>query len=563
MKRRVTSLPPISSEVFTEKVLQAQASSTAAATKAAFEKTCTACARTYFSENAYQNHLGSQKHKVNVANAGDRNADDETNSVMSSTFSLGEPTSSKPEEIDSEAEEEFSEVVEALKKSNLKEIPPATRRPSRPHHSTDIEDDKDSDATASSVTARDIDTPMEVSVKRCLFCNFESPSIELNAAHMERIHGMFIPERAYLVNLEGLISALFEKIHHFHECLYCGKLKPTIFGLQTHMRDKGHCKIPFDTEDEQLEIGEFYDFTSTYSDVEDESDSEDELPGKKQSGGVKLGAKRPSTTDEEGDEEMEDGWETDSSASSLDSADLTAVPLDQRTHRYEKLNQHPHHSHSDPRPHRNKDGFHSHAHKHANAVFYSDYELHLPSGRVAGHRSLNKYYRQNLHNYPSATEREERLAIEAAETSDSDVEDQQISRRDGGQRGRALTSRANLGMVGVTFEKRKEVQAAEKRSRRVEQHEQRKTQWYNNKQSNMQKHFRVSSQYSAPRAYLLTVSRILCSSDLDSVSRCLLQYGLLFIALRAKIYIWAYKRVLHCMVWEFRNIRRRKVSEMP
>ncbi|KAN0120148.1 C2H2 type zinc-finger (2 copies) domain containing protein [Hyaloscypha variabilis] len=493
LKRRVTSLPPISSEVFTEKVLQAQALSTAAATKASFEKTCTACARTYFSENAYQNHLGSQKHKANVANAADANADDETNSVMSSTFSLGEPASSKTEEIDSEAEEEFSEVVEALKKTNLKELPNATRRPSRPHHSTDAEDDKDSETTASSVTAQDNDAPAVVSVKRCLFCNFESPSVELNTAHMERIHGMFIPERSYLVDVEGLIGALFEKIHHFHECLYCGKLKPTVFGLQTHMRDKGHCKIPFDTEDEQLEIGEFYDFTSTYSDVEDESDSEDALPGKKQSGGVKLGGKRPSTLDAEGDEEMEegDGWETDSSASSLDSADLTAVPLDQRTHRYEKLNQHPHHSHSDPRPHRNKDGFHSHAHKHANAVFYSDYELHLPSGRVAGHRSLNKYYRQNLHSYPSAAEREERLAIEAAaESSDTDMEGQQLSRRDDRNRGRALTSRANLGMVGVTAEKRKEVQIAEKRSRRVEQREQRKTQWYNNKQSNMQKHFR-------------------------------------------------------------------------
>lgn len=511
LKRRVTSLPPISSEVFTEKVLQAQASSTAAASKAAYEKTCTVCARTYFSQNAYQNHLGSQKHKANLAMAGDGHADDEASSVMSSTFSLGEPTTTEQEEIDSEAEEEFNEVVEGLKKTNLKDIPPATRRPSRPHYSTELEDDKEgSEATASSVTARDDDTPMEVSLKRCLFCNFESPSIPLNAGHMERIHGMFIPERNYLVDLEGLIGALYEKIHEYHECLYCGKLKPTIFGLQTHMRDKGHCKIPFDTEDEQLEIGEYYDFTSTYSDVEDESDSEDQLPGKKQSGGVKLGAKRPTTTtDEEEDEEMEDGdgWETDSSASSLDSADLTAVPLDQRTHQYEKLDQHPHHSHSDPRPHRNKDGFHSHAHKHAHAVFYSDYELHLPSGRVAGHRSLNKYFRQNLHGYPSAAERQEQLAIEAAESSDSDNQDQQLSRRDERERGRALMSRANggLGMVGVTAEKRREVQAAEKRSKRVEDREQRKRQWYNNKQSNMQKHFRVRSNHFISWPQLLTI----------------------------------------------------------
>src|SRR5665811_735046 len=75
-----------------------------------------------------------------------------------------------------------------------------------------------------------------------------------------------------------------------------------------------------------------------------------------------------------------------SSESSLDSADLTAVPLDERTHQYEKLHQHPHHSHTDPRSHHNKDGWHSHAHKHNHAAFYADYELHLPSGRTAGHR---------------------------------------------------------------------------------------------------------------------------------------------------------------------------------
>jgi len=494
LKRRVTCLPPIASEVFTEKVLQAQASSTAAASKASYEKTCTVCERTYFSENAYQNHVGSQKHRARLAEAGDKNGDGETDSVMSSTFSLGEPEAGK-EEIDSEAEEEFNEVVEGIKKTNLKDAPPATRRPSRPHNSTTPgEDAESSSTTASSVTATG-EMPLEVALKRCLFCNYESPSVQLNAAHMEKIHGMFVPEKSYLVDLEGLIGSLLERIYEFHECLYCGKLKQSVFGLQTHMRDKGHCKIPYETEDEQLEIGEFYDFTSTYSDVEEEEESESELPGKKQSGGVKLGARRDAKpTDGDGDENMEegDGWETDSSESSLDSADLTAVPLSERTHQYEKLAQHPHHSQSDPRPHHNKDGWHSHAHKHG-AIYRSEYELYLPNGRTAGHRSLNKYYRQNLHSHPSPAEREQRLAIEAAASSDSDEEvDQRVARQNERERGRALTSRANggLGMVGVTDEKRKEVQLAEKRSRKVEQREKRRFQWGNNKQSNFQKHFR-------------------------------------------------------------------------
>ena len=494
LKRRVTSLPPITSEVFTDKVLQAQASSNAAATKASYERSCTVCERTYFSENAFRNHIGSQKHKAKAAGAGGRE-DDETESVMSSTFSLGKPMAPS-ESMDSDAEDdddddEIRGVAEGVKKSNIKETP-LVRRPKQ----AEIEDSEGSIKTAASVAN---DGPPNL--KLCLFCNYESPSIELSANHMAKIHEMFIPEKDYLVDLEGLIGSLHEKIHEYHECLYCGKLKQSVIGLQTHMRDVGHCKIPFHTEEEQLDIGEFYDFTSTYSDIEEDSDSEDNLSENKASGGVKLGAKRHTKkTDVDGDEEMEegDGWETDSSASSLDSADLTAVPLEQRTHQYEKLDKHPHHTHSDPRPHRNKDGWHSHAHKHTHAVFYSEYELHLPSGRTAGHRSLNRYYRQNLHSHPSPAERQEReqLALEAAaNASDSDEEgeaDQRVARNLQPARGRALVSRTNQnGLVGVTAEKVREVQLAEKRARKIEERERRKTQWFNNKQSNMQKHFRV------------------------------------------------------------------------
>jgi pre-60S factor REI1 len=391
-------------------------------------------------------------------------------------------TLAQPDLVDSDADEDVEEVVDGLRGASLKA--------GAADKIVNSETTSFTPETPSKSSEQD-----EIPLQRCLFCNYESPTPPLNAVHMERIHGMFIPERKYLVDLEGLIASLHEKIYEFHECLYCGKLKPTVFGLQTHMRDKGHCKIRFATEDEQLEIGEFYDFTSTYSDVEDEL-SEDELPEKEEGGGVKLGGKMSSKIEADGDEEMDDGdgWETDSSASSLDSADLTAVPLDQHMHQYEKLDRHPHHSSQDPRPHHNRDGWHSHAHKHAHAVFYSDYELHLPSGRSVGHRSLHKYYRQNLHNHPSPAEWQEQYAIEAAAHSDDEDEGHQVIRRNDGERGRAAASRANggLGMAGVTDQRKREVQATEKRARKVEERERRRFQWGNNKQSNFQKHFRVS-----------------------------------------------------------------------
>ena len=136
---------------------------------------------------------------------------------------------------------------------------------------------------------------------------------------------------------------------------------------------------------------------------------------------------------------------------------------------------HRHHSHTDPRPHKNTDGFHSHAHRTSTAVYHDDYELHLPSGRTAGHRSLRTYYRQNLRNYPTPEERaEQRLLESGRHDSDADADDEEdddrtetdipASQRDRG-RGRQLVSRANggLGMVGVSDATKRQVAAVEKR----------------------------------------------------------------------------------------------------
>ncbi|KAI9781887.1 MAG: hypothetical protein M1835_004172 [Candelina submexicana] len=515
VKRRLAALPPITSEVFAEKVLTAQASSTAAAAKASFEKACIPCQKTYFSDNAYQNHLGSQKHKMRLAslqNGGVGRPNDETGSVLSSTFSLGEPVETSLQVAqDPEVEAEFSKVVDGIKEASLKEEEPVPRRPTRPHHSAA---EARSEHPLSPATTNDSATPAEDGepksaenvLRACLFCNYDSPSLSLNVIHMAKVHGMFIPEQAYLTDLEGLVRYLYEKVYETHECLHCHKGNRTVNAAQAHMRDKGHCVIPYDSEEDMIEIGDFYDFRSTYSDPEDDvedTDIEGEETPNKSDGGVKLGARREeeewiihSNIDGEAGKNAEgdegEGWETDSSASSLDSADLTAVPLD-HSHAYNKRGQlvkHRHHSHCDPRPHHSVDGWHSHAHHQPMAVYHDEYELHLPSGRTAGHRQFAKYYRQNLHNHPTHLERRDRQAILAASSSNSDEEDDSLVVRNG--RGRQLTTRANggLGMLGVTDAKKREVRATEKRARKIEQRARAQYQWGVNKQANSQKHFR-------------------------------------------------------------------------
>ncbi|KJZ73775.1 hypothetical protein HIM_06893 [Hirsutella minnesotensis 3608] len=469
LKRRVASLPPISSEIFTEKVLQARAATTAEADKALFERVCDACTKTYYSENAYRNHLSSQKHKQNLSAAQPRH-DDETTSVISSTFSLGEPTAVPRRRFDSDAEDEFNQVIESFQNATVSQQRPSPVK--RPSHPQPVAAAEDVNGTSQDDASTAMGYEPSWTVESCLFCNYASPTAALNATHMERFHGMFIPERQYLANLEGLIKHLQRQVSEDHECLSCGKYKSTIFALQTHMRDKGHCKIPYTTEEEQLRIGDFYDFRSTYSDGEEDDSDGEATEG--EHGGAKLGPKRRAKIVGENGEEIDgdedaDGWETDSSVSSLDSADLTAVPAEGHIHQFERLSKHPHHSHHDPRNRHQVDGWHSRAHKHTHAVFYDDYELHLPSGKSVGHRSLNRYYRQNLVNYPTPEERAERLAIE---DGGSDREDRGREARNGNRevavregRGRALVPRGAEGMMGVSDDKKRLARKVQQRGR--------------------------------------------------------------------------------------------------
>ncbi|KAH8725088.1 C2H2 type zinc-finger-domain-containing protein [Phaeosphaeriaceae sp. PMI808] len=508
LKRRVASLPPLSSEVFTEKVLANKATAAASVAKASFEKSCTICQKSYFSENAYNNHLNSQKHRSNVVKSGrGAHLDDAASvsgSMVSSSFSLGESMAESGVTVNGDSEKDLSNIVDGVQNATLDSSAEAKAEHAPSPMEADesgVNDDKDSVAASAKAPS---DPLLD-----CLFCNYKSPSYSLNVNHMGRFHGMFIPEREYLVEPEKLVKYLHDKIHINHECLKCHKIVHTPAGIQTHMRDRGHCMIAFETDAELVEVGQFYDFRSSYpdaaqfNDMEDDAEDSDDSTST-QGGGVKLGARREAVTTTNGNAAMssnEDdaGWETDSTVSSVPTDEITAVPID-RTHRLKSLSKSKHHNHADPRPHRAADGFHSHAHGTPHAVYHDDYELHLPSGRTAGHRSLNKYYRQNLRNYPGVAERMEdaqrRLIPGATSDAGSDVDmdaedDEDTEQRQGRGRQQLITrAEGGMGMIGVSDAKKAEIRAVEKREQKRAQRAKTHYQAGNEKRGNFQKHFR-------------------------------------------------------------------------
>lgn len=117
----------------------------------------------------------------------------------------------------------------------------------------------------------------------------------------------------------------------------------------------------------------------------------------------------------------------------------------------------------------------------------SDHELHLPSGRIIGHRSLSRYYRQNLHSYPTPAERADRRAITAAEAANGDN-----PMPDHPGRQLATRARGEMGMIGVSELEKRALRVTEKKALKQEVRARNEHEWRVNKESNHQKHYRVS-----------------------------------------------------------------------
>jgi pre-60S factor REI1 len=190
--------------------------------------------------------------------------------------------------------------------------------------------------------------------KQCIFCRASGfSSLGQALDHMQVKHGFFLPERPFLIDLTGLAQYLADKVTVGHLCLYCngrGRSFNSAEAAQKHMVDKSHCKVAYEREQDQLELSDFYDFSSSYPDY--------------QAAGSHGGAGRRDDDDSE--------WEDVEMANGAEGTD------------------------SDDEDEQEVEG--------ANQLRYGDSELELvlPSGARLGHRSLARYYRQTLFSTPAS-----------------------------------------------------------------------------------------------------------------------------------------------------------------
>ncbi|KAF9105372.1 hypothetical protein BGX27_009656 [Mortierella sp. AM989] len=381
LKRKMVELPPITAEMFAQKVTAKQqqtADAEAAAAAASTSNECKVCRKSYSSENAYQNHLVSKKHKETEAKlkANPRPAPVE------------KPTKSDIESITSKITVDLS-ITDETTQEELEEL-----------------------------MDKKIETAVRLELTDCLFCTEKAETFESNIEHMTKAHGLFIPDIEYLVDVEGLIKYLGEKVSVGNVCLYCngkGRQIKSLEAVRKHMVDKGHCKIPYDTESDMMEIVDFYDFSSSYPEEQQRKMLE--------------AAERA----DKGEAEVED--------EDIDLEDVVGSGV--------RLGE-------------------------------DEMELILASGARLGHRSLNKYYRQNV----KPEESRDSVLINRLLTHYTDHMgyDLELSKTRGrSERGQALVARNN----GEARWAHKQTSTF-KDFRRIEEHKARVGQ----KQNKLQKHYR-------------------------------------------------------------------------
>jgi pre-60S factor REI1 len=228
----------------------------------------------------------------------------------------------------------------------------------------------------------------QISPLHCLFCARISSSLEDNLTHMSGEHSFFIPDAEYLVDPTGLVNYLGEKIAVDNVCIYCngkGRELRSLDAVRKHMADKSHCKIAYDTMRDMLEISDYYDFSSSYPDVEERRRRKEERRAEEKKKKKREG-ERAAAQAAEGWEDVDDdsGGEVDEVVDEPPSSSAEDEDEDKVKDKEGGSGNDDDDDDTDSLP--------------ENRITYGDshLELVLPSGNRIGHRSMRRYYAQSF-----------------------------------------------------------------------------------------------------------------------------------------------------------------------
>jgi pre-60S factor REI1 len=236
------------------------------------------------------------------------------------------------------------------------------------------EDDEDESLERTDTSA----APAEpFTVKHCLFDNKVFDSMDENLEYMASTYSLFIPDREYLKDQEGLLLYLGEKVHQDFTCLFCNKIFGSMPACRSHMIDRGHTRIGTDSDTLLGEISPFYDFSESHKEIVTKL-------------GVRPGRTLPVMEEETTAESGEDDKKVSDDEGEWEECDSDASGELLEVHECE-----------------DEDEFAAVLQKYGleRAELLPSGDLRLPNGSVACHRSVAYVYRQKFRPVRGDTDR--------------------------------------------------------------------------------------------------------------------------------------------------------------
>ncbi|KAL2236853.1 cytoplasmic 60S subunit biogenesis factor REI1 homolog 1 [Sesamum indicum] len=261
LKRKVAGVPGVTETLFLARQ-SALAEERRKLDETPMVYSCGLCGKEYRSPKAHAQHLKSKSHLM-------RASETPTSNGAGSTIikplqrrvpkePLRQPVQEDDESEDSEWEEVDPEEDLVGEASDSFTQLKVNENPSN----DDMDEDEDGD-----------DDFEGLDPSCCFMCDLEHDTIESCMVHMHKQHGFFIPDIEYLKDPKGFLTYLSLKVKRDYICLYCNERCHPFSSLEAvrkHMEAKGHCKVHYGdgTEDEEAELEEFYDYSSSYVDAD-------------------------------------------------------------------------------------------------------------------------------------------------------------------------------------------------------------------------------------------------------------------------------------------------------
>ncbi|KAK4274361.1 hypothetical protein QN277_017591 [Acacia crassicarpa] len=257
LKRKVAGVPGVTEALFIAK--QSAAAQEKDKNETPMLYSCGLCGKSYKSSKAHAEHLKSRGHLLGASQGSSHSDNQAIVKPLPQRVVNRPPPRRDVDNDESEGSEDEWEEVDS-EDPLINEASTSLTGLNVNEHDDHVDMDEDED-----------DDYGDLDPSCCFMCDQKHDSIGSCIVHLHKQHGFFIPDVEYLKDPEGLLTYLGLKVMRDYMCLYCNdRCHPfsSLEAVRKHMAAKSHCKVHYgdDDEEEEVELEEFYDYSSSYVD---------------------------------------------------------------------------------------------------------------------------------------------------------------------------------------------------------------------------------------------------------------------------------------------------------